>query len=102
MFAQLSLTMTIPDARAWESPLPAFSTVAEFRACTRLIRAFQDLRGHTIPEAVVPCAVERIGGYRCSGGLTELTDILFGDEDEDIVMANCKRVINRAWSLLED
>ena len=68
--------MTIPDGRAWDSPLPAFSTVAEFRACTRLIRAFR-----TIPEAVVPCAVERIGGYRCSGGLTELTDILFGPED---------------------
>lgn len=26
----------------------------------------------------------------------------FGDEDEDIVMANCKRVINRAWAMLED
>ena len=73
--------MTIPDGRAWDSPLPAFPTVAEFRACTRLIYAYRDARG-ALPEAVVPCAVERIGGYRCPGGVTELTDILFGPEDE--------------------
>ncbi|MDD2972987.1 MAG: TIM barrel protein [Lachnospiraceae bacterium] len=27
---------------------------------------------------------------------------LIGDEDEDIVLANTKRVVNRAWALLED
>ena len=26
----------------------------------------------------------------------------FGDEDPDIILANTKRVINRAWALLED
>ena len=26
----------------------------------------------------------------------------WGDEDEDVIMANTKRVINRAWALLED
>lgn len=26
----------------------------------------------------------------------------YGDEDADIIVANCKRVINRAWALLED
>ena len=27
---------------------------------------------------------------------------LAGDEDEEIVLANTKRVLNRAWALLED
>ena len=26
----------------------------------------------------------------------------FGDEDEEIVLANTKRVLNRAWALVED
>ena len=26
----------------------------------------------------------------------------WGDEDADIILANTKRVINRAWALLED
>ena len=63
--------MTIPDGRAYDSPAPAFLTVEQFRSCSRMV-----LGGDT-----VDCAVERIGGYRNTSEVTELTDILFGDED---------------------
>lgn len=65
--------MTIPDGRAYDSPDPAFLTVAQFRACSRMV-----VKGDT-----VSCAVERIGGYRATSEVTEFTDILFGGEDRN-------------------
>ena len=65
--------MTIPDGQAYDSPDPAFLTVGHFRSCSRMV----------LGDDTVDCAVERVGGYRNTSEVTELTDILFGDEDQN-------------------
>jgi len=65
---------SIPDARAYDSVEPAFHSCAEFNTCSQLVNRSGE---------IVSCAVERIGGYGTNGGMTELTDILFGPGDDN-------------------
>lgn len=56
------------------------------------------------PELTDYLTVLKQEGFSCASDplVLSMEVTLSGDEDEEIVLANTKRVLNRAWAMVED
>lgn len=78
-----------PDCEAYGDMHPRFGFPDSANDVPQLLDFFRVLRDEGFLDAENP--------YMLSFEVKP-----WGDEDEDLIMANTKRVINRAWALLED